>query len=787
VDWQIRHDDKQARRLTNNLWQTIRDEALHAEIYGRIALLKLLHKVAYFEPEKSLELVRWLIANPTDQLGQSDSPFARLHELTYQDVVHEMPAVLRACAYNYGTLTDALGLLWDLAQNDPRDTNPYPDHPVRVLRDLAAIEPGKPLGYNDAIIDLASGWLLDAEPRRVSPFDVLEPMLATEGTEDSRSGFQFRMRPYLVNPEALQPVRDRVVQLALGELGSADIRRAARAVRLVGSALHYPNGLFGREVPGEQLDAWTPRFVQTLNQLRDTLTETKVDPVVGVAIRRTLHWHAHYSNTVTRGAAQDVLRALPDSLEARVATALFDGWGHLLEHDGLDFAQLDEISRAERERVASDLVDALDDNALAGQLLIRLAAQRDAFDGGAGNPGPFVAALVDCRPSVGIAICALVGSEPDSALIDALPVAIALVGETLGDAVVPAVRALLERQSPIVRRSVALALGWNRGRRPLVSGEFDLLLQLAQDPDAVVRRCMVMAAQRLASGDAAKAVMLLTAVSFADSAELADEVFQTFSRQGELRWSQLREPERGALLAELTLCPSIEGYWVTEFLSELSQHEPKTVVSLLTERVEHRERNPGSLQDYRPLPFQWSQPLQTRAHPDFPDILRGIRDWIARKPDSWLRVEDGGRLFAAIAQGFDRTVMAILEEALASGDTSQLAALAAILQRAPHNFPFEQRDFVTKVLLGAAKVSDEAADPIAAALHGAVVSGARTGTPGEPNRRDVEQLDKARAIADQLPRGSVEERFYRSLQISAQQTIEWHAERDEQLLDDRDW
>lgn len=786
VDWQIRHDDPLAHGLTDSLWRTIDGEARAAGIHGRINLLKLMQKVAYYEPTRSLKLARWLVANPTDRDEETDSPLAMLYPFSYGDVVNEIPAVLRACAYNFNTLADAVNLLWQLAQADPRETNPHPGHPVRVLRDLAAIEPGKPLEYNDAIIDLASAWFSSAEPQRVSPFDVLEPMLATEGTDDSSSGLQVRMRPYLINPEVLQPLRDRVVGLALQELGSPDIKRAARAVRLIGSAVHYPIGLFGRAVPAQQLDAWTPRFVATLNQLADTLRKTPVDPVVGVAIRQALHWHTHYSETATREAAQNVLRALPESLETQLATALFDGWGHLLEHEGLDYAELDAISKAGRERVASELVAAMNEDAIVDLLLVRLGAQRDAFDRGAGNPGPFVGALIEACPEVGLAICARVTPDSPSALMEALPVAIAVVAETRGDPVMPAVRSLLEEDSPIIRRTVAQALGWNRGRRQLLTGEFDLLLELADDPDPVVRRFLVLAAQRLAAADPSLAATLITSVPFADSGELADEVFQTFAGQGDLRWSQLRKPQQDGLLTELILCPSIEGYWVTEFLSELTQHDPKKVVTLLIQRVERWEADP-ELADYRPLPFQWSKPLQARVHAGFPDMLRAIRDWIAERPNSWFRIEDGGRLFAAVAQGFDESVMAILDEAVASGDAAQLVALAAILRRAPHTFAFGQHEFLTKVLHAAAAVSDDSADRIAGALHSAVVSGARSGTPGEPNRRDLDQLNNARAVADQMPRGSIEERFYRSLELSAQQTLEWHAQRDEQLLDGRDW
>jgi hypothetical protein len=72
-------------------------------------------------------------------------------------------------------------------------------------------------------------------------------------------------------------------------------------------------------------------------------------------------------------------------------------------------------------------------------------------------------------------------------------------------------------------------------------------------------------------------------------------------------------------------------------------------------------------------------------------------------------------------------------------------------------------------------------------MHGAVTSGTYSGTPGQPFARDVAQQDQARKLADGLTPGSPEQRFYRSLERSAEESIRWHADRDEKLFDRREW
>ena len=72
------------------------------------------------------------------------------------------------------------------------------------------------------------------------------------------------------------------------------------------------------------------------------------------------------------------------------------------------------------------------------------------------------------------------------------------------------------------------------------------------------------------------------------------------------------------------------------------------------------------------------------------------------------------------------------------------------------------------------------------ALRAATISGARSGTPGEPFPEDIEQRDKSLKIAETLPTGSLEERFYRDMAKSAEESIA--RELAEDLPDDgREW
>lgn len=127
-----------------------------------------------------------------------------------------------------------------------------------------------------------------------------------------------------------------------------------------------------------------------------------------------------------------------------------------------------------------------------------------------------------------------------------------------------------------------------------------------------------------------------------------------------------------------------------------------------------------------------------------------------------------------------------MSKALESGSENITRAVAAVLHEAPRTFIWEQAEFVCTALQAAARLGEDARGEMAGALWSATISGVRSGTPGEPFPETVEQRDRAREIAKQLPTGSLEERFYRDMAESAERDIAREAA-DDAPDDGRTW
>jgi hypothetical protein len=231
--------------------------------------------------------------------------------------------------------------------------------------------------------------------------------------------------------------------------------------------------------------------------------------------------------------------------------------------------------------------------------------------------------------------------------------------------------------------------------------------------------------------------------------------------------------------------PGIGGYSVTEALAARSSTDPGWVVRLLQDRIERAETL-ESLGKYEAMPFSWEKRLRVRETPDFIASLNRILDWIAEDLDSWVRQRMGADLFAAVATGYDNQVVDLLAKALETGSELTTRATAAVLHEAPRTFIWEQAHFVGTALRAAERLGEDVRREMVGALWAATISGVRSGTPGEPFPETVEQRDRSRQIAKQLPTGSLEERFYSDVADSAERDIAREAE-DDAPDDGRTW
>ncbi|XVS67838.1 helix-turn-helix domain-containing protein [Actinosynnema sp. CA-299493] len=794
VDWQTRNRGGSRSPAVEVLWNALLAAFEAGTEHHRHRILEMVRQVAAFQPAHAMVMVRTALGRPAGDGRVDWVPAATIDG----GLIRELPGILHRIALHFDHLQEAVDLLWWLARWDTRPPHQHPEHPMRVLTDLAEYTANKPTAFQDRMITAVQRWLRedDIAEHPYSPFAVLEPMLATEAEERHTDGLTLILRPLAVVADVVRPIRDRVVDVAFTEARADDVRRAVCGVQALEAAIRYPIGMFGRPVDDIERSNWMPVFVDVIERMAELVTGPGVEPVVAVAVRKAVAAHAHYAEAGTNPAAQAVIAALPDDVEYRLAHVLHDGWGPSLP----DMDDYYEHSRRQRDyftSLAADMCNRWPPDDVVEQILQRLVADHYAHRDSVATPAPFVWTLARNHPEVGVELVKRVASDSAAATIGAsdpsvvlrelVAVVLGALTESLPDEAMNLARALLDTPDLHNARAVAHAFSWGRGNRAtLLDGEAELLRTLAVHGDPDVRRLAVSATRMLGEQNRDLARQLVTGVRFSDSKALAGEVAAVLATPGPLSWRELTSPDRADLFEQLHDCPSLDEHHITTLLTEMSAEHSEQVLELLLRRVETYERSDHTSR-YEPLPFRWHKPLRFTDSTHFEQHLRHVLAWIAEHPKSWIRERMGSQIFAAVSGGFHDQVLKILSDALRSGSRAHVLAAGVALNEAPRDFAWTRTAFVIEALTIAERYDEDCVKAIGGALHSATVRGMRVGTPGEPFQEDVEQRDKATQVAARLPLGSIEHRFFTSLASAAESQIRWQLDRDERLNDRRTW
>lgn len=778
LDWRLTEGGAQAS-LLDEVWKNLKSQFKNAKIFERAAILTALEKVAYYQPKEILEFVQLALDEPTDKTEKEHIELA-FRKPDYRYVVEKIPSLLRYIAYHEEYLIEAVDLLKVLAEEDKRATNPHPSHPLRVLQDLARIEPGKPLVFSEIIADHALKWLESDSKGSFSPFDVLDVFLETEGHQSETKGFTVSFIPFKVRAEAVAGIRKKVIDAAFKTIQTRSLKDALRALKTVDTSLSFPSGIFGQSISQKDLDAWEPGILETLQRLKELVADQKLDPLIATETRSGVSWHQNHSKTKTKQAAEEVIQAIPTTLDYEVTRALVDGWGWTFERADRDYRSEESKLAKWRKQVASDLISKFgnDFKGLVSFLEARLKSINEADYERHVESGFFLDTLFKLSRPLTTYMGESLLSNPESPLAPWFGTVVdAVARANYPDAIKLAQRGVDSGNLKLIR-CVAGSLGRGFYNLPVLDTEIPLIRQLIKNQDHWVRRSIIWVFKRFKPETRAAALDMLLEMDISDSTEIADEVIGQFEeKHGIFQIKELSEQQLQLLLEKLTVTPSIEDYHIGLFLKELSVQQPQTTLKFLKARVEYKETHP-KVEDYRPLPYSWRRDEAPRFSetPHYEQMLREVRDWAAEPTGDWVRFHFGSELFKLISAGFDAVTLKVLKEWLLSSDKNQVKVASSFLSEAGKNFVWSNEEFVSDLLEEANRLGSAYYERISGSLYLSVVQGGRNGAAGEPFPEDIRQRDISLQRMEKLPAGSPVYKFYKMLHEAAKKEIQRHTD-----------
>ena len=306
LDWQLANGNPSNSRLLDGIWRKLRPSRAYSDPH-----VQAVTGVAYYQPDRALTFAERLI-----------------REGAY---LHDLPPLIKYAAYSYEHVHRACECLWELGKADDRPLDQHPGHAIRILSELCAVEPNKPVQYNKAIVDFGLSLLKrdDAWNHRNSPFDILKGILEPEGHTTTSSGRSFAITKFDVLVEAVSEPRAKVVDAIIATLSHPNPRPALLAAQTLYLAVRFP--VFPMDRPAESVQKWSKEFLDIFVKIERAIHVQKIASIVLIEIGHAVSWHANYGPKETKLAAKRILSLLPRSLEFRTLYTLIDGYGHLIE------------------------------------------------------------------------------------------------------------------------------------------------------------------------------------------------------------------------------------------------------------------------------------------------------------------------------------------------------------------------------------------------------------------------------------------------------------------------
>jgi hypothetical protein len=705
-------------------------------------------------------------------------------KVTQENVLREVPPLLRAIALHLEHFEEAVDILWYLAQRDNRAPNQYPEHARRVLEDLAQYERYKPVIFNERMADLATrlSWQEAAFGGPFTPLNIADKLLAKEGQFTESEGFTISFGGFALHYPIVKLVREKAIALIESCLYSEDAKVALRAVR---SLSHILSGFLPAVV--RQASAEEHAWQNAEREIALRIIEARLRRATPIPLVRQIRSMLRQTGPRTRenpvGQRIDTILAnIPHTDELLIFDAFCTGdW----EHDA-EFNTIEEADRARRELVrrgveifrrkhggarqhVEALVRLLGDAESCGidlggkpyNFIDELCADREFLD-------EFLAYLLnDAHPFLAQMICI-----PLRRLRDADPARYRNVG----------VQAAGHRNS-YIGYGTANAVCYGPSLGAPVPADLAILEPLSQHSNVSVRYMTFTGIRRIGAHPAYErdAVDMLLRSDVGDDSKMAEEMCGAVDYVG-IDLAHFPEADIRGLLQKLIPTKEIDDHHIGRFLAWVGQNHPASLCEFIISRLDRYAgmQNRGeATTGYTPIPHhRFGNAFHAlQGSPQYRELLVQVRDRFINQSDQgyWLR-----ELFWAIGT-IDTATLCVLDEFLHSDDKEKTCAAVDLIAEAPPEFALARPYFAIHVIEHCKRFDNDLGKRATSVLIGNAHSGSFQRAAGQPSPRYLSMKERAAALRDKFPGDSIGWTFFSRLYDGAVAALERERVDDEEI------
>lgn len=761
LDWRRNKGDASKSHLLDGLWRR-----LVSANQLRNAAVEAAQAAAYYQPRQAFEFVASLVRQ-----GLNDD---------------KLSVILKNVAYNLDFITDVCEMLWRMGAGDSRELSRHPNHAIRVLSELCAVEPQKPTDYNEKVVTFGLGLIKDDKSfdGAFTPLEFLKSILIGEGHTTTTTGHTLNMAPFVVRYEAVASLRAKVIQAALSLLEGRAAKISVYGAQFLHHALRYPMAILGISIPDAVRDKYTCEFLTTLKMLQRLVKSYDLDPVVLISIVHSISWHANYGPKETGAVARAIMKSLPETLEFRALAGLADGFGQIFigRFESKTWqSRLDQWIGALASDLSAAYANAPRLRRFLDNCLNRMLAAGMTRNG---SEHVLILEVLRQRPDLAADVVENALNEPQSPLAATPFLSTAL--HRLLETDRAAGRRRARRFLDTGQNEFQAAVGHAFYDPPLNGGtlqqeDAEILLRVLASPHSGVAHSGLRAIGMIARQQPRLAIDLLKRTNLGLDHRLADQAFMYLQFDGGKVFEMLAEDDVEFVLSQLENLPELNGHWIETVLAQLSFRFPDRTCAFFIRRVEHgaTEKN---FSDFRPCnhgPYS-NVPLRFRESERFDTLLGKVWSWMIALPAGDWRFEmHAAELFEVMFLPVDARLINFFSVKLPTATKQDLRWMANTLSHAECDFVFTNQSFVVNFLDACERAGEATCRKGIDCLVRAAISGVRSGTFGKPFQQDQDAIVAVEAILPRLPRISPAFQLYDLIRRHAEQGIDFQRQQAE--------
>jgi hypothetical protein len=785
IEWRARKNALNVD-LLSSVWEKIHEDFKKADHYERTKILEEIEESAFYQPDKALELVNYAIKTPA-----RPNPKKQLYGdfWKHRHVLEKTPSILKKIAFNLEYITPACKILWEIGRADDRELNPTPQHPVRILKELAEYQVGKPLIYNKKVFAFLRRITIQKNNFIYSytPLNILEEFLAKEIEESSYDEGTMSFRSLPLNYEAVKDLRSSTIELIGSFIHPASPPKILmEALYTLLKAMSYSHGLYGRGVGKSEQDVYLPEQLSILGLIKRKLKTIK-SPCFRLAVRSQLRWFNLFGrHAKLKKKIKSIYELIPENFEYRLVRAVAHDFEEFI-NEKHDFNKQTEKTTKEVTEVAEILLKQVKNS---HQLLTILEKKLQDLNNykRLANPNYLLSQITKLAPELAVKLFRLCLVKKNSEVAKfCSSILWPLNGlEGYREITRTLIKQGLKTKKQIIYHNIAHSYAWGGLLETPFKEDIRNVGYLLKKSDDVIFKTVLQALQKLGQVDAEAAKKLAVEIDLKKRGIELDQFFEIYDEKYGIPFSKLNEAELKSLLGGLVKLNIFErqDFHVEEFLSFVCKKYPLAAVDFLIARYNYNQsiKLGGKFsrkEKYAPFPYLGFDTAYhgISAMPEYEKYLRGVRDLsLAKELDRfWLE-----KLFRTVSDGYSEKSLAVLREWFRKPTVNKLIGISLLVKDAEDDFMFNAHAFVAELILLASNKSAECLKRVRSNLFGIAISGGSSRSFGEVSAKSRNLSTRGKDTAKLFSEEHPAHQFYLDVGNYGDETMQQELAQDEE-------